>query len=107
MNKLQRALGTKWYITIGVLIGQLGVYISVWHLWAIAGVIVGSVLAWAQTPLWRSVIIAVVVAFLRKGVAFILRIIGGLAMRHMIADTIAMTEKHGLRSWDEVKKQIR
>ena len=107
MNKLQRALGTKWYITVGVLIGQLGVYISVWHLWAIAGAIVGAVLAWAQTPLWHSVFIAVGVAFSLKGVAFILRVIGGLAMRHMMADAIAMTEKHGLRSWDEIKKQIR
>jgi hypothetical protein len=107
MNKLQRALGTKWYITIGVLIGQLGVYISVWYLWAIAGVIVGAVLGLAQQPLAYSVIIAVGVAVALKVLGFVLRVIGGVAMRHMLADAMAMTEKHGLRSWDEIRKEIR
>lgn len=103
MNKLQRALGTKWYITIGVLIGQLGLYINVWHLWAIGGVIVGAVLGWHHKPFCYSIIIAVCVAFSLKAVAFILRVIGGLAMSHMLDDAMSKTEKNGLPSWDEIR----
>lgn len=106
MKEFKKIFGEKWYITLCVFIGQIGLYLRKYNLWAIAGAMACGACIWLQVPLWNNLLITLGVALSLKAVAFILRVIGGLAMSHMIQDVMTMADKEGTRSWDEIKKKL-